>query len=58
MVKPVTIHAHMDSENFDVARVSLCGDLVPHENGAMIPACSYNLLYRQKDPRFWTGGDK
>jgi uncharacterized radical SAM superfamily Fe-S cluster-containing enzyme len=55
MVKTVTIHAHMDEDNFDLARVSLCGDLVPDDrNGSMIPACSYNLLYRQKDPRFWT----
>jgi len=53
MVKTVTIHAHMDEDNFDLARVALCGDLVPDEVGTMIPACSYNLLYRQKDPRFW-----
>jgi len=53
MVKTVTIHAHMDEDNFDLARVAFCGDLVPDESGAMIPACSYNLLYRQKDPRFW-----
>jgi len=54
MVKTVTIHAHMDEDNFDLARVALCGDLVPDdENGTMTPACSYNLLYRQKDPRFW-----
>jgi len=53
MVKTVTIHAHMDEDNFDLARVASCGDLVPDESGAMIPACSYNLLYRQKDPRFW-----
>jgi uncharacterized radical SAM superfamily Fe-S cluster-containing enzyme len=56
MVKTVTLHAHMDADNFDLARVSLCGDLVPHEDGRMIPACSYNLLYRQQDPRFWTEG--
>ncbi|MDR0441659.1 MAG: radical SAM protein [Candidatus Accumulibacter sp.] len=56
MVKTVTIHAHMDEDNFDLARVSLCGDLVPHEDGRMIPACSYNLLYRQRDERFWTEG--
>ncbi|MDR3212753.1 MAG: radical SAM protein [Azoarcus sp.] len=54
MVKTVTLHAHMDEDNFDLARVSLCGDLVPHEDGRMIPACSYNLLYRQQDSRFWT----
>ena len=54
LVKTVTIHAHMDEDNFDLARVALCGDLVPDETGAMVPACSYNLLYRRKDPRFWT----
>lgn len=53
MVKTVTIHAHMDEDNFDMARVALCGDLVPDEAGNMVPACAYNLLYRQKDPRFW-----
>jgi uncharacterized radical SAM superfamily Fe-S cluster-containing enzyme len=53
MVKTVTIHAHMDEDNFDLARSALCGDLVPDEEGRMRPACSYNLLYRQQDPRFW-----
>jgi Predicted Fe-S oxidoreductases len=53
LVKTITIHAHMDEDNFDQARVALCGDLVPDEKGAMIPACSYNLIYRQKDARFW-----
>lgn len=53
MVKTVTIHAHMDDSNFDLARVCACGDLVPDEQGRMIPACSYNLMYRQQDPRFW-----
>jgi uncharacterized radical SAM superfamily Fe-S cluster-containing enzyme len=53
MVKTVTIHAHMDEDTFDLAKTALCGDLVPDENGSMIPACAYNLLYRQKDPRFW-----
>lgn len=52
-VKMICIHPHMDEDNFDLDRVSRCGDLVPDENGTMIPACSYNLLYRQKDPRFW-----
>jgi uncharacterized radical SAM superfamily Fe-S cluster-containing enzyme len=53
LVKTVTIHAHMDEDNFDLARVALCGDLVPDESGNMVPACTYNLLYRRKDPRFW-----
>lgn len=52
-VKMVLIHAHMDRDNFDIDRASSCGDLVPDESGRMIPACSYNLLYRQQDPRFW-----
>ena len=52
-IKSIYIHAHMDADNFDVDRVSRCGDIVPDENGRMIPACSYNLLYRQQDTRFW-----
>lgn len=53
-VKMLYIHPHMDEDNFDVDRVSRCGDVVPDEEGRMIPACSYNLLYRQHDPRFWS----
>jgi uncharacterized radical SAM superfamily Fe-S cluster-containing enzyme len=53
-MKMLLIHPHMDRDNFDIDRVSACGDLVPDEQGRMIPACSYNLLYRRKDPRFWT----
>lgn len=52
-IKMIYIHPHMDQDNFDLDRVSRCGDLVPDEQGNMIPACSYNLIYRQKDPRFW-----
>jgi hypothetical protein len=52
-IKMLLIHPHMDSDNFDIDRVSSCGDLVPDEDGRMIPACAYNLLYRQKDSRFW-----
>ncbi|MCL1811947.1 MAG: radical SAM protein [Treponema sp.] len=55
-IKMILIHPHMDADNFDIARVSSCGDLVPDEQGQMIPACSYNLLYRQNDPRFWAEG--
>ncbi|MEN9353889.1 MAG: hypothetical protein RL318_1214 [Fibrobacterota bacterium] len=55
-VKMLYIHPHMDEDNFDVDRVSRCGDVVPDEDGRMIPACSYNLLYRQHDPRFWSQG--
>jgi 7,8-dihydro-6-hydroxymethylpterin dimethyltransferase len=52
-IKMVYIHPHMDADNFDIDRVSRCGDIVPDESGRMIPACAYNLLYRQQDPRFW-----
>jgi uncharacterized radical SAM superfamily Fe-S cluster-containing enzyme len=54
MIRMVYIHPHMDEDNFDISRVSHCGDLVPDESGRMIPACSYNLLYRQQDERFWS----
>lgn len=53
MIKMLYIHPHMDEDNFDIDRVSRCGDLVPDESGRMVPACSYNLLYRQQDARFW-----
>lgn len=52
-VLTVYLHAHMDEDNFDVARVSTCPDQVPDPEGRLIPACSYNLFYRMKDPRFW-----
>lgn len=52
-VKMLLIHPHMDRDNFDIDRVSSCGDMVPDMSGRMVPACAYNLLYRQKDPRFW-----
>ncbi len=52
-IRMIYIHPHMDEDNFDIARVSRCGDFVPDESGRMIPACSYNLLYRRQDPRFW-----
>jgi len=46
----------MDEENFDVARVMKCPVGVPQENGGNIPTCSYNVLYREKDPRFADAG--
>jgi uncharacterized radical SAM superfamily Fe-S cluster-containing enzyme len=52
-IKSIYIHPHMDADNFDIDRVCRCGDIVPDESGRMIPACSYNLLYRQNDSRFW-----
>jgi 7,8-dihydro-6-hydroxymethylpterin dimethyltransferase len=52
-IKSIYIHSHMDEDTSDLARLSRCGDIVPDESGAMVPACSYNLLYREHDERFW-----
>lgn len=51
-VKAVYIHSHMDEENFDVSRIMKCCVGVPAADGSNIPTCSYNVLYREKDPRF------
>ena len=50
--KAIYIHSHMDEETFDVARVMKCCVGVPAPDGTNIPTCSYNVLYREKDPRF------
>ncbi len=52
-IRTVYIHAHMDEDNFDCTRAMHCTDLVPAEPGRLIPACTYNLFYRQKDERFY-----
>jgi len=49
----VYIHSHMDEDTLDLARLAACPDQVPDPAGRLIPACAYNLFYRQKDPRFW-----
>lgn len=49
----VYIHSHMDEDTLDLARLVACPDQVPDPDGRLIPACAYNLFYRQKDPRFW-----
>ena len=50
--KAIYIHSHMDEETFDSARVMKCCVGVPAADGTNIPTCSYNVLYREKDPRF------
>jgi hypothetical protein len=52
----VYLHSHMDEDTFDAARVAVCPDQVPDSEGRLIPACAYNLFYRQNDPRFWFPG--
>jgi len=51
-VKAIYIHAHMDEETFDVSRAMRCCVAVPAPDGTAIPTCSYNVLHREKDPRF------
>ena len=50
--KAIYLHAHMDEETFDVARVRQCPVGVRQPDGANIPSCSYNVLYRERDARF------
>jgi 7,8-dihydro-6-hydroxymethylpterin dimethyltransferase len=49
----IYVHSHMDEDTLDLARLAVCPDQVPDPEGRLIPACAYNLFYRQKDPRFW-----
>lgn len=48
----VYLHSHMDEDTLDLARLVACPDHVPDADGRLVPACAYNLFYRQKDPRF------
>jgi uncharacterized radical SAM superfamily Fe-S cluster-containing enzyme len=53
----IYLHSHMDEDTLDIARLVACPDQVPDPAGRLIPACAYNLFYRQKDPRFWETPD-
>ena len=48
----VYIHAHMDEDTLDLARLVACPDQVPEADGRLVPACAYNLFYRMRDERF------
>jgi len=52
-VRTIYLHAHMDEDTFDCSRAAMCPDMVPSETGRLIPACTYNLFYRQKDEHFY-----
>ena len=54
----VYLHSHMDEDTLDLARLVACPDQVPDPDVRLIPACAYNLFYRQKDPRFWVEPSK
>ena len=42
----------MDEETFDTDRIRRCCVGVRNADGQNIPSCSYNVLYRERDPRF------
>ncbi len=50
--KAIYIHSHMDEANFDTDRIRQCCVAVPDAQGGSTPTCSYNILYRERDPRF------
>ncbi|MDH5492748.1 MAG: radical SAM protein, partial [Myxococcales bacterium] len=50
--KAIYIHSHMDEETFEMSRIMRCGVGVPEADGTIIPTCAYNVLYRERDPRF------
>jgi hypothetical protein len=51
-IRTIYISSHMDDENFDLERAAACCVSVPEADGRLIPTCSYNNLYRQRDSRF------
>jgi uncharacterized radical SAM superfamily Fe-S cluster-containing enzyme len=51
-VKAIYVHSHMDEETFDVERAAQCCDSNVYADGTSIPVCNYNVLYREKEPRF------
>lgn len=50
--KAIYVHSHMDEETFDVERLAQCCDSNCYADGSTIPVCAYNVLYREKEPRF------
>jgi len=53
--KAIYIHSHMDDESFDTDRIRRCCVAVPGADGSTVPTCAYNILYRERDPRFCRG---
>jgi hypothetical protein len=50
--KAIYVHAHMDEETFDTDRIRQCCVGIREPDGANIPSCAYNTLYRNRDARF------
>ena len=51
--KAIFIHSFMDPYDLDVARLKKCCTHYVMDDGRLMPGCSYNNLYRQKDKRFF-----
>jgi len=52
LVKTIFIHAFMDVHTFEVDRIKKCCTHYALPDGRLMPGCAYNLLYRDKDPRY------
>ena len=50
--KAIYVHTHMDEESFDTERIQRCCVSMPGAHGQTTPSCAYNILYRERDPRF------
>src|SRR5439155_23849992 len=52
--KAIFIRAFMEPLDLDVARLKKCCTHYVMPDGRLMPGCSYNNLYRHKDPRFFS----
>lgn len=50
--KAIYLHTHMDEHDFDTERIKQCCVGIVGPDGRNIPSCAYNVLYRNRDPRF------
>ncbi len=50
--KAIYIHTHMDEHDFDTDRIKQCCVGIVGPDGQNIPSCAYNVIYRNRDPRF------
>jgi len=54
-VKSIFVHAFMDEDTFDLARVRRCCNGYPQEDGTVIPACVRNVVRRGEGGGFIAG---
>ncbi len=47
-VKSIFIHHFMDEDNYDLARAVKCCNHYPLADGRLMPACTYNILFRPR----------